>query len=61
MDEPTTRRAWSKPNLTVLARGGPEEAVLDGCKVGGGADYTADNSGCFYLGDCHDCAEAPPS
>ena len=31
MDEPT-RRAWSKPELIVLVRSGPEEAVLDGCK-----------------------------
>jgi len=32
MDEPT-RRAWSKPELIVLMRSGPEEAVLTGCKT----------------------------
>ena len=32
MDGPTTRRAWSKPDLIVLVRSGPEEAVLDLCK-----------------------------
>ena len=31
MDEPT-RRAWSSPELIVLVRSGPEEAVLDVCK-----------------------------
>jgi len=31
MDEPT-RRAWSRPELIVLVRIGPEEAVLTVCK-----------------------------
>ncbi|MEI6452749.1 MAG: hypothetical protein WCP98_22750 [Actinomycetes bacterium] len=31
MDEPT-RRTWSKPELIVLVRSGPEEAVLESCK-----------------------------
>ena len=31
MDEPT-RRAWSKPELIVLVRSRPEEAVLINCK-----------------------------
>ncbi len=31
MDEPT-KRAWSKPELIVVVRGGPEEAVLTACK-----------------------------
>ena len=35
MDEPT-RRAWSKPELIVIVRSGPEEAVLTGCKTGEG-------------------------
>ena len=34
MDEPT-RRAWSKPELIVLVRSGPEEAVLSVCKLFG--------------------------
>jgi len=38
MDEPT-RRAWSRPELIVLVRSEPEEAVLDGCK------YTNPSSG----------------
>jgi len=32
MDE-LTRRAWSSPELIVLVRSGPEEAVLSGCKA----------------------------
>ena len=31
MNEPT-RRAWSSPELIVLVRGKPEEAVLEFCK-----------------------------
>ena len=31
MDEPT-KRAWSRPELILLGRGGAEEAVLDTCK-----------------------------
>ena len=36
MDEPT-KRAWCTPELIVLVRSGPEEAVLVACKadVGG--------------------------
>ena len=34
MDEPT-RRAWSRPELIVLVRSGPEEAVLSACKYEG--------------------------
>jgi hypothetical protein len=32
MGEPT-KGAWNRPELTVLVRGAPEEAVLTGCKV----------------------------
>ena len=32
MDEPT-KRAWSRPELIVLVRSGPEEAVLTSCKI----------------------------
>ena len=32
MDEPM-RRAWSRPELIVLVRRGPEEAVLSACKA----------------------------
>jgi hypothetical protein len=32
MDE-QTQRTWCRPELIVLVRGGPEEAVLGGCKL----------------------------
>ena len=52
MDEPT-RRAWGKPELIVLVRSGPEEAVLSGCKGGSWYGYLAvfgqcTISGCLY-------------
>ena len=28
-----TKKTWSKPELIVLVRGKPEEAVLAGCKL----------------------------
>jgi hypothetical protein len=30
------KSAWSKPELTVLVRSQPEEAVLTACKLAGG-------------------------
>ena len=35
MDEPT-RRAWCRPELIVIVRSRPEEAVLMACKRGSG-------------------------
>jgi hypothetical protein len=32
MNEPT-KGAWSRPELIVLVRSGPEEAVLEACKL----------------------------
>ena len=62
MDEPT-RRAWSRPELIVLVRSGPEEAVLAACKqVGSG--HTAHGlifGNCGYLictEGCHDLGES---
>jgi hypothetical protein len=50
-----TKKPWIKPELIVLVRGKPEEAVLQGCKnadVGGGNWVT--NVGCTQPG-CADC------
>ena len=48
MDEPT-RRAWSRPELIVIVRSGPEESVLAVCKVvatgGPGASVSACQTG----------------
>ena len=47
MDEPT-RRAWSEPELIVIARSKPEEAVLTTCKAAvGGTEAKSDNVGCW--------------
>jgi hypothetical protein len=35
------KKAWAKPELIVLVRGRPEEAVLVGCKVYMGQGGTA--------------------
>ncbi len=45
MDEPT-RRAWSKPELIVLVRSGPEEAVLSVCKLVGGSGPAYSTQSC---------------
>ena len=37
------RRAWSRPELIVLVRSRPEEAVLAVCKISGG--YTGPAAG----------------
>ena len=48
MDEPT-RITWSKPELIVLVRSGPEEAVLESCKL-----HTSAGLGhAFLFPDCH--------
>ena len=49
------KKKWVQPELTVLERSKPEEAVLDGCKIigGGGAPgYT--QLGCDFFG-CGSC------
>ena len=52
MDEPT-RRAWSSPELIVLVRSGPEEAVLLGCKnATTQTEYAFANSGCYIAVPC---------
>jgi len=57
MDEPT-RRAWSKPELIVLVRGKPEEAVLGACKLAtGGSGLRSMTDGCDRSGSrpCDPC------
>lgn len=55
MDEPT-RRVWSRPELVVLVRSGPQEAVLTECRTTSEADGpSADLGGCFSTGVCTPC------
>jgi hypothetical protein len=58
MDE-QTRKAWSRPELIVIVRSGPEEAVLAGCKTlqtFQGGEHVADGE-CYGLvpGVCGAC------
>lgn len=48
MDE-QTRRAWSRPELIVIVRSGPEEVVLTKCRyAGAGGDVpSTQNNGCW--------------
>ena len=50
MDEPT-RRAWSKPQLIVIRRGRPEEAVLGTCKAFDGTNGPPEYSNCLIPAD----------
>ena len=49
MDEPT-RRTWSRPELIVLVRSGPDEVVLTVCKTATGIERgpAAADQGCVY-------------
>jgi hypothetical protein len=60
MDEPT--RIWSKPELIVLVRGGPEEAVLTACKRDGEVGPGPYNNWCVaFDGFCVACGVSAPS
>lgn len=55
------KKSWNKPELTVLVRTRPEEAVLETCKINGypkPASSTDSNTSCFVLvppcGPCRD-------
>ena len=63
MDEPT-KRAWSTPELIVLVRSGPEEAVLVVCKQShGGAGPQLYDTGCYLVDQCvyGQCNSTSPS
>jgi hypothetical protein len=61
-------RQWQRPQLLVLARSNPEEAVLTACKTQGDMPNVADTTakGCFCMeGDfalecvpCHNIADS---
>jgi len=65
MDEPT-RRAWSRPELIVLVRSGPEEAVLGFCKTyprweKPGPDVDLDSCHALVPYNCAACSEQADS
>ena len=41
------KRAWDTPEMIVLARGKPEEAVLYTCKKYGGGGPVVNNTSCL--------------
>jgi hypothetical protein len=57
MDE-QTRKAWSRPELIVIVRSGPQEAVLAGCKSnsvsgpGPGTEYDYCTTNVCGTGQC---------
>ena len=58
----TTRETWEKPQLLVLVRHKPEEAVLGACKAAGGLGPGGDEASCIYdgafCGSCQDTASS---
>jgi len=52
-----SQKMWVKPELIILVRSKPEEAVLGSCKTTtGGTDFGATNSACyFFLVMCLQC------
>jgi hypothetical protein len=52
-----SRKVWVKPELIILVRSKPEEAVLGSCKATtGGSDFGVTNSGCYFtLAICLQC------
>lgn len=53
------RKPWYKPELTVLMRNQPEEAVLAGCKTpSGGYSDLGDYNNCAWYGmGCEACLD----
>ena len=46
------KTAWNTPEMTVLARGKPEEAVLYTCKKYGGGGPITGNTSCLNITPC---------
>jgi hypothetical protein len=60
----TETKPWQKPELVILTRGNPEEAVLTGCKTGAsagsnGPGYT--HACCIRDLPCHLCSDSTSS
>jgi hypothetical protein len=45
--KPQAKKQWTKPELIVLVRSNPVEAVLTGCKGAGQFGAGVNNDGCF--------------
>jgi len=50
------KKQWQKPELAVLERSKPEEAVLLACKTTGkSSGKSTSHSGCYYNANCSTC------
>lgn len=51
------KKEWKTPELIVLVRSKPEEAVLTACKLtfGSGAGPVTGNTGCHVATTCGNC------
>jgi len=56
-----SKKAWVEPELIVLVRSKPEEAVLGACKVGGGGGSASAQSDCLTSGayPCNNRCDQP--
>jgi hypothetical protein len=56
-EQPKTEKQWTKPELLVLVRSKPEEAVLSACKQssGGSNQHATTNSCSFEDNGCFGC------
>ena len=53
---------WEKPELIVLVRNKPEEAVLEACKISGYYSvYASDDAFCNVPGECSNCESTSAS
>jgi len=49
------RKGWTKPELTVLGKGNPEERVLCGCKYSSSHNNPVSDAGGCDKRDHHNC------
>ncbi|MBI5650997.1 MAG: hypothetical protein HZC40_11235 [Chloroflexi bacterium] len=59
--KPQPKQKWTKPELLILVRHNPEEAVLTGCKNGIDAGPFASNVICGSTTGCALCEALDPS
>lgn len=56
--KPQVKKEWKTPELIVLVRSKPEEAVLTACKTffSGGNGLNAAQFACYITGPCQNCS-----
>jgi hypothetical protein len=63
MEQSTQKKIWVTPELIVLVRSKPEEAVLTACKPNGSSGPDVVNLGCMFAGvyGCGQCSNVEGS